>query len=162
MITILVGVSGSGKSTHARTLFGEVCEADTYPGLYHNGVLQPSLLSTAHQSCQQQVEECMKQGIPVVQSNTNLDVRSIHPYLILAQRYHYQVSIRLPEYDLLYFSNDWTREQQIQHLIRARSSGDKIVPSNVLYRMVETFDQFRSRVQRVVYISDPLEIMRIL
>ena len=162
MLTILVGVSGSGKSTHARTLFGEVCEADDYPGLYHNGMLQQQLLSTAHQSCQQQVEECMKQGIPVVQSNTNLDVRSIHPYLVLAQRYHYQVSILLPEYDLLYFRNDWTRERQLQHLIQVRSSGDKRVPSNVLHRMVETFDQFRSRIQRVVYMSEPLEIMKIL
>ena len=162
MLTILIGVTGSGKSTFTEYLLGEVCEADSYPDLYQNGVIRHQLLSIAHETCIKQVEEYMKQGVPVIQSNTNLDVRSIHPYLIIAQKYNYPVSLRLPEFDLLYFRHSLTREEQINHIIQVRSHGPKLVPIHVIQRMIETFDRFRPRIMSLQHITDPSTLLRLL
>ncbi len=87
---ILVGVPGSGKSTYANKLTTrrDICEADNFPGLYVDGRLKFNLLEMAHIYCRMCVEERMKLGFEkIVQSNTNLDLKNVIPYIKLAEKY---------------------------------------------------------------------------
>jgi hypothetical protein len=157
---IIIGVSGSGKSSLAKTMTENICEADSFPNLYEHGVLVSSKLSAAHQACSNQVEHFMMAGIEtIVQANTNLDVRSIKPYIELAKEYKYKVQLILPKYDLLHYPlNDMTRPAQIAALVNARSQGDKIVPFPVIQRMITQYDALYPKLAKIDE-SDPGKLL---
>jgi predicted kinase len=143
LLYILVGVSGSGKSTRANEIVDEscICEADTYPGLYVNGQLQRHLLSEAHSACQSKVKKLMMSDTPViVQSNTNLNVSDMIPYLQLADQFSYRIRIEYPWYDLIYWKNNLSRPQQTQFITNVRSKGQKQVPEFIIKSMIEKYD----------------------
>jgi predicted kinase len=153
---IIVGVSGSGKSSLAKTMSACLCEADAYPNLYENGVLVSSKLSAAHQSCIERVEQCMMARMDIVQSNTNLDLRSIKPYLELAKQYTYTVHVILPKHDLLHYPlKDMSRPSQMTALVNARSQGDKRVPFNVIQRMINQYDTLYPIFSNMARETDP-------
>ena len=158
---IIIGVSGSGKSTLAKTMDQCVCEADSYPNLYENGVLVPSKLSDAHQACSNHVEQCMMAGIDkIAQANTNLDVRSIKPYIELAKQYKYKVHLILPKYDLLHYPlTDMTRAAQIAAVVKVRSQGDKIVPFSVIQRMITQYDALYPKLAKISNETDPSKLL---
>jgi adenylate kinase family enzyme len=158
MLYILIGVSGSGKSTLAKTISESICEADSFPGLYQNGVLQPELLGEAHSSCQKKVEEFMLQWTPkIVVSNTNLDTRSIRTYLDLAIKYSYRVQLCLPKYDLVHFPFERDRASQFDHLTNVRQKGDKIVPVHVLQKMIVAYDSLEQKIRPFESVTDPVK-----
>lgn len=161
---IIIGVSGSGKSSLAKTMTENVCEADAFPNLYENGVLVSSKLSSAHQACINHVEQFMMAGIEkIAQANTNLDVRSIKPYIELAKEYKYKVHLILPKYDLLHYPlTDMTRPAQIAALVNARSQGDKIVPFPVIQRMITQYDALYPKLAKISNESDPGKLLALL
>lgn len=158
---IIVGVSGSGKSSLSKAITENICEADSYPNLYENGVLVSSKLSAAHQACIDHVEQYMMAGIDkIAQANTNLDVRSIKPYIELAKQYNYKVHLILPKYDLLHYPlTDMTRPAQIAALVHARSQGDKIVPFSVIQRMITQYDALYPKLAKIAKESDPSKLL---
>ena len=59
-LVIIIGVTGSGKTTLAKHMSPDHWyEADTYPNLYRNGIINTSLLSAAHSMCQNSIEQDM-------------------------------------------------------------------------------------------------------
>lgn len=146
ILIILIGVPGSGKSTLAKQYVSDelICEADTFPGLYIDGKLQGHLLPQAHEVCQEKVRKVMDAKSNIIfQSNTNLRIDSILPYLILAMKFGYQVRLQLPINDLLHYEHDWNREQQIQIISTLRSSGEKIIPPQILSKLIQSFDTIK-------------------
>ncbi len=93
-ITIVRGVSGSGKSSLVRWVFDDRAihlEADMYfmkDGKYN---FDQSKLKNAHEWCKQQAEESMKNKENVVVSNTFTTEWEMKPYLDLAEKYGYTV-----------------------------------------------------------------------
>ena len=158
---IIIGVSGSGKSSLAKSMTECICETDSYPNLYENGVLVQYKLSAAHQACIYQVEQYMMAGIDkIVQANTNLDGRSIKPYIELAKEYNYKVHLILPKYDLLHYAlTDMSRAAQIAALVNVRSQGDKIVPFSVIQRMITQYDALYPKLAKIANESDPGKLL---
>jgi hypothetical protein len=172
---ILVGVSGSGKSTYANklTFKRDICEADNFPGLYVDGRLKFSLLEMAHIYCKMCVEEHMKHDYEtIVQSNTNLDKDNLVSYIKLAEKYDYEVHIVLPKYDLLYFDGIKGRKNQIQHLISSRGAdrpnspegqvGYKHVPKEKILSMIHKFDLMKPKYEKIMTVHDPKELVKLM
>ena len=160
---IFVGVSGAGKTTAGRAL-GEPNEADAYRGLYDKGVINPRKLGRAHEWCQSNVRRLMSRSVPtVVQSNTNLNVDHIIPYLDMAIEFGYQVRFVLPKNDLLFYETKrpMSRREQVKLISSVRGSlksGDKIVPGWVIRRMVDGFDKVRPVIEGVGEETDPKKV----
>ncbi|EGU39553.1 hypothetical protein VII00023_10499 [Vibrio ichthyoenteri ATCC 700023] len=86
-LTLIRGLPGSGKSTLAQTYQAVHFEADMYfelaTGEYQFDPLQ---LEAAHQWCQAQTEDALKNGQDVVVSNTFVRRWEIKPYYQMAKR----------------------------------------------------------------------------
>jgi hypothetical protein len=174
ILYILVGVPGSGKSSYAKKLNSNpllICEADNFPGLYNHGKIDFSKLETAHIYSRMCIEENMKLNKEkIVQSNTNLDPVKLKSYLILAEKYEYEVHIILPKYDLLYFEGIKDRKLQIQHLLSVRGAdrpnsveshvGYKHIPKEKILSMVRKFDKVKPIYEKLTKIHDPEEILK--
>ncbi len=161
-LVILIGPPGSGKSTFAKTISDHVVEADSFPGLYQHGILNPSMLHKAHVSCQQQVESLMRKKTHlIVQSNTNLDKTSFEPYLTFSIQYGYSVRILLPFHGLLYYQGI-PRNEQTEHIIIVRSQGDKIIPRRAMERMINQFYKNESFFITLSSTSDPNQIVSMI
>jgi predicted kinase len=86
-LILVRGVSGSGKSTYAKSLEGFVAlEADMYftshaDGSYH---FDPTKLKDAHGWCRAMTEKHLKVGHNVAVANTFIRKWEIQPYIDLA------------------------------------------------------------------------------
>lgn len=100
-VTILCGISGSGKSTYFQTKLSEnrvntrVCSADHYfqtdTGEY---AFNPAELPAAHGACLRKFLDSLRAGIlHVVVDNTNTTVAEIAPYAAAALAYGYELEI---------------------------------------------------------------------
>jgi len=102
-VTILVGASGSGKSTWAaNNLPGvAVASADACPGLYTKrpeGVqINFNLLPVAHAMCLRQVVDACLAGESVVVDNSNTRMAELAPYAALALAYGLRLDIVVVE-----------------------------------------------------------------
>jgi predicted kinase len=100
MVLILIrGISGSGKTTHAKELIKENptlshYEADMY--FYRNGKYQfdPSKLKQAHHWCKTQTENDLQNGKSVIVSNTFTQKWEMEPYIQLARKYDADIVIK--------------------------------------------------------------------
>jgi predicted kinase len=105
VMIIMRGVSGAGKSTRARQLAGPtglVLSTDDFFGSGEDYVknYKAERLPEAHQSNQKQAEEALSKGItPIIIDNTNLMPYEAKPYVLLAQKYGYEVRIEEPQSD---------------------------------------------------------------
>lgn len=98
VLTIIRGVSGSGKSTVAKAIAvatrADHVEADMYlideDGQYR---FDGTKIKQAHQHCKETTEYAMQQGGHVIVSNTFTQRWEVQPYLDLAERYGYRVQI---------------------------------------------------------------------
>lgn len=94
-LTILAGVSGSGKSTYAKKLGGIICSADDHfvdaDGVYR---FDPSQLGEAHRKCLRNVVLGLQRfGEHIVVDNTNTTLVELAPYVALGQAFYAQVEI---------------------------------------------------------------------
>lgn len=90
---IVRGLPGSGKSTYARGFGRFHVEADMFhwkDGLYQ---FNPSRSHLGHEWCQRMVFSAMEQGLDVVVSNTFTQKWEMQPYLNLANKAEYKVTI---------------------------------------------------------------------
>lgn len=93
-ITIVRGVSGSGKSSLVRWVFDDRVthlEADMYFTKDGKYKFDKSKLKDAHEWCQRQTEESMKNKENIVVSNTFTTEWEMKPYLDFAEKYGYTV-----------------------------------------------------------------------
>lgn len=98
-IKILCGVSGSGKTTYARSLGNgvEICSADSY--FEDNGeyMFEARRLPEAHAACLRRFVEFVTHPCKctkcVVVDNTNTTIAEIAPYAALALAYGYDLEI---------------------------------------------------------------------
>lgn len=101
-MTIERGASGSGKSTHAKSLGAksydpfagvQIISADDFfmkRGVY---TFDPSLLGEAHGSCIRKAVAGIMRRADLVIDNTNCRVAEIAPYYALGEAYSYEVEI---------------------------------------------------------------------
>lgn len=96
-ITIMQGLPGSGKSTHAAKLKGAlVISADDYFVELGGGVYKfdPSKLGEAHGLCLRRVVYAMlNHEDHIVVDNTNTTSEEVAPYMALANAYGYEARI---------------------------------------------------------------------
>ncbi|MGF1755710.1 ATP-binding protein [Vibrio makurazakiensis] len=95
-LILIRGLPGSGKSTKARGYSAIHLEADMY-FLNDDGEYQfdPLKLPQAHQWCQNQAEQYLKQGEDVVVSNTFVKQWEMTFYRKLAKRYKAQLIVEV-------------------------------------------------------------------
>jgi predicted kinase len=93
---ILRGVSGSGKSTFAKTLNGAVCSADDF-FFYDNGYhFDAKSLGKAHSWCLGKCEGLMLGNCPIIIiDNTNTQHWEYAKYVGLAKRHGYNIEIHV-------------------------------------------------------------------
>lgn len=100
MVIIMLGVPGSGKSTHAKALQLPIVSADDAfvgdDGVYR---FNPADLPKAHASCLRRFVELVQHGMDVVVDNTNTSVAEIAPYAALAQAYGHELRLLRVECD---------------------------------------------------------------
>ncbi len=92
-VTILRGVSGSGKSTYAKKVPGVVCSADDFfmnEGTYR---FNPRFLSEAHAACLRRFVGLMIRRRSAIVDNTNTRVIEMAPYVALAQAYGARIQV---------------------------------------------------------------------
>ena len=95
---ILMGISGSGKSTFTEKNFSRplICSTDDYPRLYVGKEFHPELLPAAHQwTLRNFIWECQNCDADdcIVVDNTNTSMAEIAPYVAVAQAYGVEVEI---------------------------------------------------------------------
>jgi predicted kinase len=87
---LIRGIPGSGKSTYARSLnIPDHFEADMW--FDQNEGYNPSKIKQAHSWCLNQTLEVMKQGKPVVVSNTFIRLWEMKSYQEAAKHFGYEV-----------------------------------------------------------------------
>jgi len=95
-VTILIGISGSGKSTMIKSELGDtiICSADKHftdeKGNYN---FNPTQLGDAHAACFYDAVEAVRNGLGVVIDNTNTSIAEISPYIALANAYQAELRI---------------------------------------------------------------------
>ena len=96
-VVILQGIPGSGKSSYAASLPGEVviCSADHYflkDGKYKFDRFK---LPEAHASCMRTFVETVRKGgdVTVVVDNTNPTINEVLPYYVVAKAYNAKIQI---------------------------------------------------------------------
>ena len=148
---IAYGVPGSGKTTRfekeKKLNNGQRWEADDYPELYINGVFNPQMLPKAHEWCQKNVEKSILNGtVDIYQSNTNLNPRDMIPYLMMAQKYGYDVNIVFPlgfHKALLHYEVDVEVDHAMKVLENRSGSieGQKKIPTFAMNKMIALFNK---------------------
>lgn len=121
MLYVIKGVSGSGKSTFAKTLAKSlgIChyEADMYHinglGIYN---WKQENLQKAHEWCQSMVELELMEGNDVIVSNTTTTAKEMKTYTELAEKYgHCVTSLVVEKY------HDCTNSHDVpEHVINAQ------------------------------------------
>lgn len=95
-MTIMRGVSGSGKSTYACAIPDPkaICSADHYFEGPEGYAFDPSKLVDAHASCYKEAYQAMSDGVlHVVVDNTNMRRAEYTPYVMLAGLFGYEVEM---------------------------------------------------------------------
>lgn len=126
---IMRGLPGSGKSTCAREIGGEIFSTDDF--FIRDGVYEfdPSKIGEAHEWNQRRTEKALREGMPsVVVDNTNTMAWEIRPYVELGMKEAY--SIILAEPDTLY---KW----DVNVLAEKNGHG---VPEEVIKKMMDRYE----------------------
>jgi predicted kinase len=122
------GVPGSGKSTFALKNGGPVFEADQYH--FEDGEYKFDFdnLNQAHKTCQWMTEKAMGLKYRSINvSNTFIKRKELKPYLVLAEKYGYEVIINRVE-------GDWGNVHDVpkETLIRMEENIQPIEGENII------------------------------
>ena len=92
---IVRGVPGSGKSTYVKEHLSEIWHLETDKFFYKNGKYEfdISKIKEAHHFTQRLAEQIMETGADLVVSNTFTQLWEMQPYLDMASKYGYSVSV---------------------------------------------------------------------
>jgi predicted kinase len=99
-LLILRGLPGGGKSTVAKSILEGsssviVCSADDYFMVDGRYEFDPARLGKAHQACIMSADRSMANGYAlVVIDNTNIKKEHYLPYIKMAEKYGYTVTVR--------------------------------------------------------------------
>ena len=143
-----VGIPGSGKSTK----FPNAEEADKFPNLYNNGILNKAHLKNAHKRCLENCIDKMKLNQRYVeQSNTNLYPENLILYLEKCIEFEYDVHIELPQHGYFFYDNNLLPKEQFDEMINRRSN----IPSVDMIRMKNQFDKIIIFYKKMEKYNDP-------
>ena len=96
-LVIIRGIPGSGKSTMAQEYVQKGYrhfEADMfYMNDQNEYVFDPTKIKDAHAWCQEQVRQAIEVGVPVVVSNTFTQHWEYQPYVDMASKHDYDLTI---------------------------------------------------------------------
>jgi len=99
IVYIIRGPSGTGKSTISQTLGGQSFSTDDFFGKEYN--FDPEKLPEAHQWNVNRVAEAMKKSVsPIIVDNTNIEAWEAKPYVLLADKFDYDIRIQEPQSDI--------------------------------------------------------------
>lgn len=130
-LILMRGISGSGKSTKAGSLGvgGAVYSTDDFfhsDGKYNFDI---GKLGEYHAANVKRVSAAMERGVsPIVVDNTNIEARDMKPYVLLADKHNYVVSMETPDTPWA-----WNAEE----LARRNSHG---VPLDTIQKMIGNYD----------------------
>lgn len=143
-LIIMRGVSGSGKSTTAQSLGGNVYGTDEFFGKTKEEYAKnfnPDLLIEAHAKNADRVEEAMqRQESPIIVDNTNVNDFEMKSYVLLADKYGYDVSFKestAPHWNLKPGMSEEEKEKLIQVLVEKNQHG---VPEEVIRNKINSWD----------------------
>jgi tRNA nucleotidyltransferase (CCA-adding enzyme) len=129
-LIIMRGLPGSGKSTTAKGLGGNIYASDDFIGKTKEEYIKnfnPETLHEAHNKNISGVEKGMQQGqSPIVVDNTNVSDFEMKPYVLLADKYGYNVSFKeseAPHWNLKENMSNEDREKLIQTLVEKNQHG---------------------------------------
>jgi predicted kinase len=141
VLVIMRGVSGSGKSTVARSIAkergGVVLSTDDYferDGRYE---FDPKMLPRYHAMNQARAEAAMARGVsPVIIDNTNTQAWEMKPYVEAAMKHGYEVEMLEP-------GSPGFPEVDFDEIMRRQRSrtGGKSMPEEVAHRMMSRFQK---------------------
>lgn len=141
-IIIMRGISGSGKSTlakHIQKLNGGVIYSTDDFFTDENGIYQfdPKKIAMNHIKNQNRTEEAMKDEIsPIIIDNTNLKAWEMKPYVILAEKYGYEIIIKQPgDSDFPNANFDEIMKRQ-----ESRKEQNKSLSPDIIKRMFQNFE----------------------
>jgi len=134
LLVIIRGVSGSGKTTLAKKLLLKyggftVAEADQFMvDSAGNYSFNPKRLTFAHESCSNKVENAMSnQENIIIVSNTSIQYWEMYNYVILAQKYGYDI-------EFMESDTEWRYNSRILH-----EKNHHQVPIASINRQLENF-----------------------
>jgi len=133
-VIIMRGVSGSGKSTMARSLASNVessliVSADDYFMRQGSYQFNPKQLREAHDSCRVKFEAALAADVGlVIVDNTNTQKWEYLPYENLARDYNYSVS------------HEVVGSTDQESLVKYAERNVHKVPLNVIQRQAQRFD----------------------
>jgi predicted kinase len=136
-LTIIRGVSGSGKSTWGKTNYPDAtqCEADTFfvdvDGNYNFDHTQ---LGKAHLYCLGQATKAILDNKDVVVANTNLKYWEFEPYLKLASQFNYKIHIVTLNTQ---FENKHGVSQEVVNHMRSRMDSIETIVGMLDYSGIE-------------------------
>lgn len=94
VLIIMRGISGSGKSTKAKSFGGNVYSTDDFFMENEEYKFDPSKIVEAHGWNQNRVKEAMSSGeTPIVVDNTNTQKWEAKPYVLMAKEFGYAVKV---------------------------------------------------------------------
>jgi len=147
-LIILRGISGTGKSTLAKSLEAKyktkALSSDDFFMDENKYKFDPAKLTEAHAWNQQRVKDAMKEGKPVIiVDNTNTMGWMMRPYVEAARQHGYKVEFMEPSWSphLKDESGKWDVDF-IEKLQKSKERSDigKVVPRNVLERMRDKYE----------------------
>jgi len=92
-IILIRGLPGSGKTTAAKEFDCFHLEADMFFVRDNIYSFNKEHIKEAHEFCQKMAETIMETGADLVVSNTFTTKKELDPYLTLAKKYNYDISV---------------------------------------------------------------------
>ena len=94
---ILRGLPGSGKTTQAKSLLGQVFSTDDYFIVDGEYKFQPKGIAKAHEWNQARVEKAILEGTDIVVDNTNCSLWEMKPYVKMAVESNLDIRFHTPK-----------------------------------------------------------------
>ena len=136
VVYLVCGPPGSGKTTFAKSLGGELIEVDNFPGLYdEKGKISLELLPEAHRWCKSLFREAIERGVsPLIHTIIRMESPNTRYYVELAEKNGYRVKVKKPKgASYLFYDDSFGDESQIRVLIERRGpNSDRYVPEHII------------------------------